>query len=182
MTTRRALGPTGLLATVKAAPVAPRQRSAPDPPPGRMMLREVRVAYQSALADNIADAPISAPETVARALMLVYDTERDPQENLFAVTLDSKNRVLSTLRVFRGTINSCTVSPRELLVAALLDGACGLIISHNHPSGDPAPSSDDLVFTKKVKDACHLVGIDLIDHIILGAAGRWVSLKERGVL
>jgi DNA repair protein RadC len=82
--------------------------------------------------------------------------------------------------VYRGTLNRAAVEPRALLKEALLRGAAGLIVFHTNPSGDPSPSAEDLDFTRRLAAAAEVVGLRLFDHLILGAGGGWVSLRQRG--
>jgi len=120
---------------------------------------------------------VFGPESVARRLIVRY--EHATQERLGALFLDAKNRIISERELYVGTLNAATVSTRDILRYALEEHAASVIVFHNHPSGDPAPSPEDLIFTKKLVAAGQLLGIDLADHIILGA-NRFVSLKTRG--
>lgn len=123
--------------------------------------------------------PVRDPEPLARSLIARYS--HYVQERLGAIFLDSKSRIIRQREIYIGTLNSTTVSTRDVLRFALEDHAASVIIFHNHPSGDPSPSAEDLLFTRKMVEAAKLIGVDLIDHLILGA-NRYVSLKKRGVL
>jgi DNA repair protein RadC len=123
--------------------------------------------------------PIRDPESIARPLIARYS--HYVQERLGAVYLDSKNRVIREREIYVGTLNSTTVSTRDVLRYALHDNAASIVVFHNHPSGDPAPSAEDLVFTRKLVEAGRLLGVDILDHLILGA-NRYVSLKQRGAM
>ncbi len=102
-------------------------------------------------------------------------------EVMGAVMLDTRNRAIGHLIAYQGTLSRTAVEPRGLLVPALLANAAGIILFHNHPSGDPTPSAEDLAFTRRVAEAGDTVGVKLVDHLILGAGERrWVSLKQRG--
>lgn len=122
--------------------------------------------------------PMGRPGAVARYLVLRYRV-RD-QEVMGALYLDSRHRLLAEREIYRGTLSRAAVEPREVLKEGLLQGACGVVLFHTHPSGDPSPSLEDLAFTRRMAEAGEAVGIHLIDHMILGGMGRWVSLKERG--
>jgi DNA repair protein RadC len=102
-------------------------------------------------------------------------------EHLYAAYLDTSGRLLHYENVFKGTICYSIVNPREILRIALLHDASHYIVLHNHPSGDPSPSREDVDMTKRLTDASELVGISLSDHIIIGD-NRYVSLKERGLI
>lgn len=103
------------------------------------------------------------------------------QEQFRVLLLDSKNRVERDVLVAMGGLNAAVVHPREVLRPAILSAAAAMVMVHNHPSGDPEPSEEDLRLTARFADACRLMGIELLDHVILGAAAH-VSLRERGLL
>ena len=102
-------------------------------------------------------------------------------EHLYAVFLDASGRLLGFRTVFVGTIQRSIVSPREILRLALQYDAAHFIILHNHPSGDPEPSPEDLAVTTKLRQVADALGIPLVDHIIIGDR-QYVSLSERGYL
>lgn len=131
---------------------------------------------------RVEDEPRDAirdPAMLARSLLARYS--HHVQERLGAVFLDSKNRVLREREIYIGTLNSATVSTRDVLRHALSDHAASIILFHNHPSGDPAPSAEDLLFTRKMVEAGKLMSVEVLDHLILGS-GRYVSLRERGAM
>ena len=92
----------------------------------------------------------------------------------------SRFRLIAERELYRGTLNRAAVEPRLVLKEGLLAGAAALIVFHTHPSGDPTPSPEDLAFTRRLGEAGEVVGIRVVDHLILGGVGRWVSLAERG--
>jgi DNA repair protein RadC len=120
---------------------------------------------------------LSRPEEIARYLLLRYQT-RD-QEVMGALFVDSRNRMLGDREIFRGTLERTVVEPREILKECLLRGAAGLILFHTHPSGDPTPSPEDTAFTLRMAEASKALGIRLHDHIVLGGAERWVSIRDK---
>jgi DNA repair protein RadC len=87
---------------------------------------------------------------------------------------------LGDFELSKGTVNASMASPREAYINALKSGAVYIILIHNHPSGDPLPSREDIITTKRMKDAGDLIGISLIDHIIIGD-NKYISLKQRGM-
>lgn len=103
------------------------------------------------------------------------------QEILKVIMLDTKNKVINEKNVSMGSINSSIVHPREVFKEAILKNSASIIIFHNHPSGDPTPSSEDINVTHRIKESGKILGIDVLDHIIIGD-GRFISLKEKGVL
>jgi DNA repair protein RadC len=102
-------------------------------------------------------------------------------EHFGVVLLDSRHRVIRTTVVAVGTLNSTVVQPREVFREAMLGAAAAVVVFHNHPSGDPGPSPEDMELTRRLTSAGKLVGIDVVDHIVLGDL-RYCSFKEMGVL
>jgi DNA repair protein RadC len=119
--------------------------------------------------------------TPADAAELVqYEMTALEQEELRVLLLDTRNRVLHIEAVYRGSVNSSQVRVAEIFKTAIRRNATNLIVVHNHPSGDPTPSPDDVAITRAILQAGELLDIKLLDHIIIGS-GRFVSLKERGL-
>jgi DNA repair protein RadC len=106
------------------------------------------------------------------------DLLRLPQENVVAFYLDVRNRSLARETISIGTVSASIVHPRDVFRAAIIGNASSLILAHNHPSGDPTPSSADLTVTRRVVRAGETMGIKLLDHVVCGTRG-FVSLKER---
>jgi DNA repair protein RadC len=121
--------------------------------------------------------PLNRPDEIARYLNLRYRV-RD-QEVMGALFLDNRGRFLGEREIYRGTIDRAAVEPREVLKECLLRGASGVIIFHTHPSGDPAPSVDDVEFTRLMAAAARVVGVRLVDHLVLGDGGSWASVRDR---
>ena len=119
--------------------------------------------------------------TNSRALFdYLNHTIRDKNKECFvAIYLDAKNRVIADETLFTGTVTASAVYPREVVGAALAHGAAAVIFAHNHPSGDPAPSADDMNITRKLVDACGLMGITVHEHLIIGAEGYY-SFADHG--
>ncbi|HNE70460.1 MAG TPA: JAB domain-containing protein, partial [Anaerolineales bacterium] len=101
-------------------------------------------------------------------------------EHLRVLLLDRRNRVLETVEVYKGSVNSSQVRVGELFKDAIRANASAIIVAHNHPSGDPTPSPDDVAVTRAMVQAGKLLDVDVLDHLVIGL-GRWVSLKERGL-
>ena len=119
------------------------------------------------------------PESIAEYYM--EDFRHKEQENLLLLLLDNKSNLLGEKLLFTGTVNASIVSPREIYLEALRFHAVGIILLHNHPSGDPTPSDADRRITRKVRDSGNLLDIPLLDHIIIGDK-RYVSFHEKGYL
>ena len=126
------------------------------------------------------ETPVSFthPEQIADYYM--EDMRHLEQENLKLLLLNTKNILLRDITVSRGTVNASCATQREIYIEALRFRACGIILLHNHPSGDPAPSREDCLFTERVREAGSLMGVPLLDHIIIGD-NSYVSLRERGI-
>lgn len=124
------------------------------------------------------DLSLSHPAAVADFLQ--KELRDRPQEHMVAVYLDTRNRLIGWTIAFIGTINRAAVEPRAIFQIALALNAAGLILGHNHPSGDASPSAEDLAFTRRVAEAGEVLGIRLVDHIILGSGKNWISLRKRG--
>lgn len=108
-------------------------------------------------------------------------TVRGEEERFHALYLDRKNRLISDECLAIGTVDHVPVYPREVVKKALLLNATALLIVHNHPAGDPAPSEADITMTRKLQEACSVLGITLHDHIIVGA-GHETSLRTQGII
>ena len=102
-------------------------------------------------------------------------------EVFYVLTLNTQSRVVSCQEVTRGTLNSSLVHPREVFRLAIAEGAAGIIVVHNHPSGDPTPSADDRTVTKQLVEAGKIIDIPVYDHVVIGN-GCYVSFAEAGLL
>ncbi len=121
---------------------------------------------------------VKSPADAANLLMLEMGLLE--QEHLRAVILDSKNHVVKVHTVYIGSLNTAVVRVGELFREAIRLNAAAVIIAHNHPSGDPTPSPEDVHVTRQIVEAGKLLNIDVLDHLVICQA-RWVSLKERGL-
>src|SRR5213595_1355725 len=122
---------------------------------------------------------IRSPEDGAKYMM--NDMRFLTQEHFVCLYLNTKNQVIHKHTVFIGSLNASIVHPREVYREALKRSAASIIALHNHPSGDPAPSREDIEVTKRLAECGKIIGIDLLDHLIIGE-NKFVSLKEKGYL
>jgi DNA repair protein RadC len=113
------------------------------------------------------DEAFNSPSQIVEYMNGAFD-DAPLQESFYVVCLNRKNRPLCRTRITIGTATSALAHPREIFRAAVLASACAIVCVHNHPSGDPAPSSADLTVTRQIRDAGQLMGIDLLDHVIIG--------------
>lgn len=135
------------------------------------MVREASVLYDIRKIDS----PKDGAELGKRFLQ---DLDR---EQLIVCCLDTKNQPTAINIVSVGSLNTSIVHPREVFKPAILSNSASIILFHNHPSGDPAPSREDISITERIKESGNILGIKLIDHIIIGN-DSYCSLKERGII
>ena len=133
------------------------------------------------------EVQLNRPEKVADYLRSAFD-EHPMQEAFYCVYLDRKNHPLGRHLITLGTVDSTLVSCREVFRGAIIAGCCALIVAHNHPSGDPAPSAADMHVTRKLREAAKILEIELLDHVIVGDAKAeplvrgTFSFREAGLL
>lgn len=121
---------------------------------------------------------IHSPEDAAG--LVKYEMSALAQEQLWVMNLDTRNRLIHIDRLYRGSLNSSTVRVSELFRSAIQKNAAGIIVVHNHPSGDPAPSPEDVTLTRAIVQAGTLLDIEVLDHLVIGR-GQHVSMKQRGL-
>ncbi|MCI8401224.1 MAG: DNA repair protein RadC [Lachnospiraceae bacterium] len=137
------------------------------------------------LARRMAKEPAGAaprfesPESIAGYYM--EDMRHKNQEELMILMLNGRNRRICETVISRGTVNGSVASPREIFLEALRHHAVSIVLLHNHPSGDPTPSQEDILATRRVEEAGALLDVRLLDHIIIGDC-CYISLKERGII
>ena len=175
---RETLGAVGGLAGLAAHGAPALLRKGLGAAKAATLLAATEVGRRLARTDAVERTPLANPAAVASYLVLRYGV-RD-QEVMGALYLDTRNRLLAERELYRGTLNRAAVEPRQILKEGLLHGAAGCLLFHTHPSGDPSPSAEDLAFTRRIAEAGEVVGIRLVDHLVLGTVGRWISLRERG--
>ncbi|HEY3309135.1 MAG TPA: DNA repair protein RadC [Desulfuromonadaceae bacterium] len=110
-----------------------------------------------------------------------YEFRDSRKEYFLTLLLDGKNRIIRRVQVSEGSLNQSLVHPREVFSPAVKESAAAVILVHNHPTGDPAPSSEDIAITRRLREAGEIMGIKVLDHIIIGD-GEYVSFVERGLL
>ncbi|MGI6094349.1 MAG: RadC family protein [Lachnospiraceae bacterium] len=120
-----------------------------------------------------------SPQTIAEYYM--EQLRHEEQELMICMMLDTKNHLLGDPVISKGTVNASILSPREIYLTAMSYHAVHIILIHNHPSGDPTPSREDILMTKRIGEAGELLGITLMDHIIIGDC-RYISFCERDIL
>jgi DNA repair protein RadC len=127
---------------------------------------------------DIDDRPqLTSPEAAAEVLLPEL-AGRD-RERCVVALLDTKHRLIDVVTVSVGSVDHTFMAPREVFRDALLANASALVLAHNHPSGDPEPSRDDELITRRLTSAGEIIGVDVLDHLVIGGQ-RWVSLARRG--
>ena len=109
------------------------------------------------------------------------DMRHERQEIMKLLMLNSKTHLIGETNISKGTVNASLITPRELYIEALQKNAVSIIILHNHPSGDPTPSEEDIIITARIREAGDLIGINLLDHVIIGN-NCYTSFYESGLL
>lgn len=122
------------------------------------------------------DLFFNSPENVYKLATKTLNLLEAAEEYVYLITLNNKNKLTGLFEVSHGTVNSSILSPREIYIRALLLGATNIIIFHNHPSGDPEPSKENIRVTKRLKAAGELLGVELLDHLIVG--DKYYSFRE----
>ncbi len=124
---------------------------------------------------------ISTPKDAYDIAVEVLELDSMAEEVMAIYSLDTKNKVTGIFKVSHGSLNASIVHPREIFKRAIVNNAASIILLHNHPSGNPVPSKEDIDITKRIVDAGNLLGITVLDHIIVGET-EYYSLKENGYI
>lgn len=135
------------------------------------LVREKEVAYNPGKTDT--------PEKAVEAAEALFSLSTEPAEVFVLIALNVKNDIIGAFEVGRGMLSGCYAGPREIMQKALAVNAASIILAHNHPSGNPAPTQTDIDTTVRIKDAGEMLGISVLDHVIIGAGkARWASMRQ----
>ncbi len=149
---------------------------------GRARAAQVKAALEVArrmlLAEPGERLQIKSPADVVQLLMV--EMSHLDQEHLRTICLDTKNRVQTVATVYVGSLNASLVRVGEIFKEAIRRNSAAIIVSHNHPSGDPTPSPEDILVTREIISAGKMLDIEVLDHLVIGQ-GRFVSMRERGL-
>ena len=140
----------------------------------------IELAKRISKTEYIQKERIMSSERLARKMMLELSDQK--QEHLVAIYLDTQNRIIEQRTIFIGSVRRSIAEPREILYYACKNMATSVIIVHNHPSGSPEPSENDLRFTQKIKRSCEDIGIICLDHIVIGKYQYYSFREETDVL
>lgn len=139
----------------------------------------LRLVKESSVTYNL-EKPIVNPATAAEIINQVFDLENQPNEIFAILCLNTKNKVAGAHIISQGSLSASIVHPREVFKAAILNNAASIILAHNHPSGDPEPSREDIETTKRLVEAGEILGIRVLDHVIIGE--QYLSMKGEGLM
>lgn len=143
----------------------------------RVDIVSIKVVKESSILYK--DRKISNPSDAAKLIKVFLENE--DREKFMVCCLDTKNQINSISTISIGSLNSSIVHPREVFKVAIYGNSASVILFHNHPSGDCTPSSEDINITQRLKDAGKILGIEVLDHLIIGD-GEYLSLKEKGII
>ncbi|WP_243375519.1 DNA repair protein RadC [Geotalea sp. SG265] len=151
--------------------------------PKTIKFKQIKAVYETLIVKEEITNYLK-PGTRYTAPQQIHETfsflRNETKEYFLALHLDGKNRVVALEIVSIGSLNQSIVHPREVYKTALLSSAAAIILVHNHPTGDPTPSREDIEITRRLKEAGELIGIKVLDHIIVGE--RYISFVEGGLL
>lgn len=128
---------------------------------------------------NYPTCTFNNPQAAAEMLNDVFRLNKQAEEHLYMIALNTKGKLLGVFEISHGAVNYSVCNPREIFIRGLLCGASGIILAHNHPSGDITPSKEDIAIHKRIKEAGQLIGIELLDNIIVGDG--YLSFKANGI-
>ena len=152
-----------------------------DPQTRRIFLKRIEARFKTEIIREDAPDWVSKRFTDPRQVFeMFHDLRLEAKEHFITLHLDGKNRIVCFDRVSVGSLNQSIVVPRDLFKTACMVSAAALILIHNHPTGDPAPSNEDLAITRRIKECGDLLGIRVLDHIIIGDS--YLSFVERGLI
>ena len=132
------------------------------------------------LKEATPDDRIAIHSPVDAGALVQYEMSALEQEELWVMLLDTRNHLMHTEKLYRGSLNSSMVRVGEVFKGAIRRNSASILVLHNHPSGDPTPSPDDIALTRAIVSAGKLLDIEVLDHLVVGG-GRFISLKERGL-
>lgn len=152
--------------------------------PQRLQLKQIKAVYEVLnVSEDVTGyfttgTRYTAPQQVYEAFRFLME---ETKEMFLSIHLDGKNRAICYDLVSIGSLNQSIVHPREVFKTSLLSNAAALILIHQHPTGDPTPSSEDIAITRRLKEAGEIMGIKVLDHLIIGD-GEYLSFVERGLI
>ncbi len=147
----------------------------------KLLKRSTGQPYIHKDTEYVCENKILVPEDIYELLRGTVHINESAEEYVYLLCLTTKMRVTALFELSHGTVSSAPISVRELMIRALLCGAVTIVIAHNHPSGDPSPSAQDLDVSRQIADACRFMGIQFADFIICGD-GTYCSFRDQGLI
>jgi len=144
----------------------------------RRFVSDIEAIYATNAGRSVED--VLAVRSPSDAYDFLRGMEELEQEQLRTVHLNTRGKIIGTRMIYQGSLNSAVMRVGEVFRYALMDNACSIIVAHNHPSGDPSPSPEDVQVTSQLVQAGKLLDVEVLDHLVIGR-GKFVSLKERGL-
>ena len=141
----------------------------------------LRVVRESTHRYDFEGRAISNPDDAVEMLCEIFELDQLAEEHLVMLCLNTKHKIVGAFTVSVGTISQSMVHPREIFKRAIVQNSASILLAHNHPSGDPTPSSDDYTVTTRLAECSKLLGIEMIDHLIITPTGENYSMKANGV-
>jgi len=145
----------------------------------RINVYSLRLVKESVATYDV-EKVVRNPANAAGIVNQIFDMQNQPNEVFAILCLNTKNKVVGTHIISQGSLSSSIVHPREVFKAAMVNNAASVILAHNHPSGDPEPSREDIETTRRLVEAGEIIGIKVLDHVIIGE--QYLSMKERGLI
>lgn len=147
----------------------------------KISLRSIETRYRKEVVREDAPEWVTTRFTSPKQIFEMFkDLHMETKEHFITLHLDGKNRIVCLDRVSIGSLNQSIVHPREVFKSACMSGAAAILLIHNHPTGDPTPSKEDIAITNRLKEGGDLLGIRILDHIIIGET--YLSMVEQGIL
>lgn len=143
---------------------------------------DVQLVQETAKRYELESKAIRSPEDAAHIFRTVFSLDTQTREKFVMLALNTKNEIIGAFEVFQGAINCSIVAPRDIFQRLLLVNATSFICAHNHPSGNPKPSREDIEVTKRLMEGGKLIGVDCLDHLVIGDTHRFISIKEHASL
>jgi len=140
----------------------------------------VRLVKEDGSRYNL-DKKVRTPEAAHKVFVQVLDLDKRPEEAFAIITLDVRSKLIGVFEVSKGGLNSTIVDPKNVFQKVFLHNAIAVVLGHNHPSGNPTPSKEDIKITKKISAAGEMLNIHVMDHLIIGDEYNFISLREEGV-
>lgn len=139
---------------------------------------DVQLVLETSKRYELDSKAIRRPEDAERMFRTIFQLDTQTREKFVMLALNTKNEVIGAFEVFQGSINASIVAPRDIFQRLMLVNATSFICAHNHPSGNPEPSQEDIEITRRLIEVGKLLGLDCLDHIVIGDGSRFISIKE----